>query len=1380
MANVFISHSSADLEWAEKIHGWLEEDGHHVFLDQHQHDGIVIGDDWEQRLYERLRRADAVVCIMSEAYVESVWCAAEIGAARALGNELLPVLVTLGSERHKLLKTIQAVDAAKDPDAARASLRSRLKVIDGGGGWGWPDGKPPYPGLRSFELGEHRVFFGRSREITSIAERLRSPERAQPAVLTVVGPSGCGKSSLIRAGVLPRIAGQDYWLALPPIVPGTDPLGNLIHAIAALVHDRDIPVDAGSLRKDVARDGLKAVANDLLLAAGTDSKCKLLIVIDQFEELLTQTKPPERAEFAAALASALGGPIQVLATLRPEFLDPVSKDTDLKKLPLRLRQISPLDSDALREVIEQPATVAGLSFEDGLVARLIADTGTGDALPLLAFTLEQLAHGLSRGGCLTHRRYDDIGGVQGALQRQANEALKAACDATAMTRDQVIAELLDLVTIDEQGRPSKRRLVLDGSSAATGALEPFLERRLLSTEAAGNTTLITVSHEAFLLNWPPLKNEIDADVTALRARRVVETAARDWAASGRDAAVLLQGGPLAKAMVDTGAELEAVTYSEPATGGRPGRLKAPQGWRRRRRLTTRVDLDDTARDFLEASADADRSRRARAKQKTVAVIAVLTLALVASFGLFLNARDQQQRAETSEREAIAQQLIAQSRVALSKTNDRLALQQLLAGRLLTGSGTDASFYPMVVNSAGTFKIMDNPPDGRAPGLVPVQSVAVSGDGSLIASGSNDHTLRVWNADSGTLKQEIDLPGTGTVFSVAFDRGGTRIAVGSADGVLQVVDSQTSQTSTPMSHEKTSVNSVAFGHDGHWVATGDGKGDVRVWDVDRGNVVATMQAVVPRTTVRSVAFSPVADVVASGGSDYSVRLWDASKGVEIAPARLGEFPVMSVAFDSKGERLAVGRMDGTIELLNAHTLAPLLSVRAFPSRVYSVAFSFDGTRIVSGGDDNTVKVWDAELLTPVGKPFRGHGGAVSSVAFTRDGTRIVSGSFDGSVREWDTVFGLAIPAGQGQAVRAVAFSSDNHTIASGGSDGTVKLWDSRTAAFVRRLGDPSAPHDTRRAINSLAFDPDGRRVVTASSDGRVTLWDTVSGQPPVELLMQPPAGGPPLSSPRIQSVAFDRNGKWIVAGGFDGLVRLWNADTLELRDVMRAQTIDANGNSVPYQVWSVAFSPDGRHVVTGSGFDPYGKAHNLIQMWNVDTRTAEGKPLKGPNEATIYTVGFDFSGQNIVAGSSDGTVRVWDPVQRREVADPMAGDQNSVYSLAIANKNQWIATGEGGGSVRVWDMVHEPPAGIPLDGHQNWVHSVAISPDDRVIVSGSADGTLQLWPGLWDVGAIICSKLTTNTSQAQWAEWVGANIKYEKGCRDLGIAPDLRGHSTRGA
>jgi hypothetical protein len=128
----------------------------------------------------------------------------------------------------------------------------------------------------------------------------------------------------------------------------------------------------------------------------------------------------------------------------------------------------------------------------------------------------------------------------GALQRQADAALEEARNKTGVTPDQVISELLHLVTIDDQGRPTKRRVALDAfSGIVVEELEPFVERRLLSTEADDEQTLVGVAHEAFLVNWPPLKDEIDTQAGALRARRVVEGAANDWAAGGRDKGALL-------------------------------------------------------------------------------------------------------------------------------------------------------------------------------------------------------------------------------------------------------------------------------------------------------------------------------------------------------------------------------------------------------------------------------------------------------------------------------------------------------------------------------------------------------------------------------------------------------------------------------------------------------------------------------------------------------------------------------------------------------------------------------------------------------------------------------------------------------------------------
>ena len=348
MANVFLSHSSADIGWAREIYGWLKEDHHEVFLDQHDQYGIPAGDDWRQRLNERLRWADAVVCVVTPSYMKSAWCAAEVGAAYVLGSEVLPARASAEHVDDKLLDVKQFVDVVHDATGARERLRSRLDVIDGGGGRGWPDDKSPYPGLRAFDLGEHRVFFGRSSEIKELTERLRSPtQRSARSVLTVVGPSGCGKAfcRARRRALTPwrtRLADD------PAHASRNRPHGSLARALAAAAKDRRIDLDTASIRKDLEHDGLTMLATDFLIAARADNQCKLLLVLDQFEELLTLAGPDERRRFAATLEPALGGPVQALATMRPEFLDAASKDAALSRIALPVYQVRPLQSEALR------------------------------------------------------------------------------------------------------------------------------------------------------------------------------------------------------------------------------------------------------------------------------------------------------------------------------------------------------------------------------------------------------------------------------------------------------------------------------------------------------------------------------------------------------------------------------------------------------------------------------------------------------------------------------------------------------------------------------------------------------------------------------------------------------------------------------------------------------------------------------------------------------------------------------------------------------------------------------------------------------------------------------------------------------------------------
>ena len=290
----------------------------------------------------------------------------------------------------------------------------------------------PYKGLQPFRQKDQHDFFGRDALIDKLSSTLASTlptERAgKPSarLLAIIGPSGSGKSSVVMAGMLPRlqqggVPGSEKWIYLGPIVPGVHPLESLALALAERFPDRSLLTLRQDLEEDSAR-GLHQLATALTQRQGT----RVLLVVDQFEELFTQTSAQEeRQQFLELVVTALSeprGPVIVVLTLRADFYDRVLSSSVLGPLIEQYQcVVLPMDVQELRMVIEQPARLADvqLTFEGDLVGDLLFEMqGQAEALPLLQFTLEQLFQG-RHGHQLTLEAYQEIGGVKGALVRQA-------------------------------------------------------------------------------------------------------------------------------------------------------------------------------------------------------------------------------------------------------------------------------------------------------------------------------------------------------------------------------------------------------------------------------------------------------------------------------------------------------------------------------------------------------------------------------------------------------------------------------------------------------------------------------------------------------------------------------------------------------------------------------------------------------------------------------------------------------------------------------------------------------------------------------------------------------------------------------------------------
>ncbi|KAJ7619034.1 WD40-repeat-containing domain protein, partial [Mycena rosella] len=374
----------------------------------------------------------------------------------------------------------------------------------------------------------------------------------------------------------------------------------------------------------------------------------------------------------------------------------------------------------------------------------------------------------------------------------------------------------------------------------------------------------------------------------------------------------------------------------------------------------------------------------------------------------------------------------------------------------------------------------------------VNCIAISADGAHIVSGSEDHTIRVWDARTGEPVMEPIQGHTEWVFSVAFSSDGAHIVSGSDDRTIRVWDARTGEAvMEPIWGHTDRVWSVAFLPDGAHITSGSDDHTIRVWDVRTGK--ATMEPIQGHTDfVLSVVFSPDGARIASGSVDRTIRVWDAKTGEAIMEPIQGHTDwVQSVAFSPDGAHIASSSDSHTIRVWDVRTgKAVMEPIQGHTEWVFSVAFSPDGARIASGSADRTIRVWDARTGEAIMEPIQGHTDCVSSVAFSPDGARIASGSDDRTIGVWDARTGEAVMEpirGHTDWVRSVVFSPNGARIASGSDDHTIRVWNARTGEPVMK---PIQGHEN--GIFSVAFSPDGAHIVSGSEDRTIRVWDARTG------------------------------------------------------------------------------------------------------------------------------------------------------------------------------------------------------------------------------------------------------------------------------------------------
>ena len=414
----------------------------------------------------------------------------------------------------------------------------------------------------------------------------------------------------------------------------------------------------------------------------------------------------------------------------------------------------------------------------------------------------------------------------------------------------------------------------------------------------------------------------------------------------------------------------------------------------------------------------------------------------------------------------------------------------------------------------------------------VLSVAVTPDGRRAVSASADHTLKVWDLDSG--QSLLTLQGhSHPVRGVAVTPDGRCAVSASADHTLKVWDLDSGQPLFTFQGHSAEVNDVAVTPDGRCAVSASDDNTLKVWDLDSGQPLFTFQG--HSAEVNDVAVTPGGRCAVSASDDSTLKVWnlESSQPISILQGHSGGIHggVHSVAITPDGKRAISGSWDRTLKVWDLDSGQPLfspfsLAYFGYFGRVSSVAVTPDGRLTVSGG--STLTVWDHDTGQEL-HTLRGHVESVHGVAITPDSKRAVSASADRTLMVWDLHSGqrLLILLGHSAAVNGVAVTPDGRCAVSASDDRMLKVWDLSSGQPLLTLQGHSS------WVTGVAVTPDGRRAVSASGDGTLKVWDLHSSQH--LLTLQGHSGG-------VHGVAVARDGKSAASVSDDNMVKVWDLES----------------------------------------------------------------------------------------------------------------------------------------------------------------------------------------------------------------------------------------------
>ena len=1329
MRKIFISHSSKDAEQAELVFEWLQQNNYEAFLDSDKDLGIVAGSDWSEQLRISLNECRILIAICSKNYRESDWCRYEVDVAYHRCLTIIPILID-DSPMLGILKPTHYLQLNKNPQDTQSRLLNSIRHhLASDLELGWDAKRRPYPGLDPFNENDELIFHGREDEIEATVRHLRTIRRERDHCLhLVIGASGSGKSSLVRAGVIPRLKrDQEAWIALPPFHPGAEPLREWAFSIVTALSRYNLPKQHQEILQSLQTEPERTIA-DLVETFRTQSgqqEASLLVMIDQFEELLelrpdTNAESP-RQQFAKILKSVLecktlAGRLVVIGTLRSDFLDVFQEARYFQSIKSSKQILAPMSRKNFRQVIEKPAELAGIEIEEKLIDAMVEDTETGDALPLLAFTLRELWETKTDQRQATGKKitinlsdYQQIGGLGGAIQQRAEQIYQDHCspDQQILLRDCFLRMVRSNADVDQVGWVKRAALWSEMPPESHAVLDQFVTARLLvkkkatssphngSPNSAHEDLRIEPSHEALLRNWKRLEGWIREENDFLLWRDRFNADFIDWQQSSTLSKDHLEGSKL----------LEAEKWKDKFPSNSPEKL------------------------FIE---DGIRHRRIK-KLAWYALLSGLLAGLVYSLHLWQNAKEAQAyqykiRQSTTVVSDPFESGIA-GLAAMGRFFHRPGLNYQIARSLEQAIIANLARTPPVATQFSGIDAITTVSGQRfvATGTIgqnaALQLIELGADGSPILRGqpiqSKLTTIK-------SLWADLDHPVT---YSLGYGNEGVLLQQ------WTIVDQRLipGKEQTVFPGEKIDHDTLALipgrGQEPLLVAwaEGDGRDTLLLWS--RGEINQKLVGVPPATAF----LAPDDERLISAHQRGPLRIWKriTSNGKTLLqPDKLIEVGVRVQSLThfklQNQEILVAGGNDGSLIVIrNGKVIQKLGTDQTSQVGPISVAALNTG-EVISGDEASRIRWWTWQS-TPGGmgalkaasdSPFdtrqRSIRALVASSHEQQSSGNVLSAGADGSLRLLGLEpYALAQPLYPHQNTTATPAALSALTawpqggIVSGYENGWICWWGS--LADSQQMPTPRCQRlPEGESITALAALGSEQLLFSASkagTDGSLRLWKDPTVTPD------------PKPSTSIQAMLLLNNTD-LVTGDDQGALQWWTS-----QGKPKGPAIPSGGNSV-----QLLIALDSRSVVSASG-NP-----EQLRWWH------DGKPRsfkqEPSNQSRLYSMSR-WSSRDVMTGDESGLIQQWSEGTR--IGDPVQTDHKSgVWAMLKLNSPLLqsavlLTAGKDdqlGGQIGVWNSGFHTrerglqPAHETINTGQGRIISL-VETNAGDLISGSDDGSIKI-------------------------------------------------------